>query len=282
MKRPIVLIMVAVLAVAGLGVYAWSGFGGSREYGLAEFNVQKLTCGSCVKNIQNALADVRGVGNVEVSVTSGRAKVEFDESSTDAETISGKIASAGYPAQVSRTFSADDYRALRENASRLAKNYVAKIDDRLISRDDFEKACAARRSPNATAAMEQGVRKAVWQETLQRELLLLAAEKNSIVVQDGEVALEIDKMRGGMQNFDAMIVKRFGSMENFAARVKEDMIINRNIEEHVLQGETDPKLRQFKLNNWYAELSAKTPVEIFDPALNAAAAGGGCGGSCCG
>ncbi|BCR05509.1 hypothetical protein DESUT3_25780 [Desulfuromonas versatilis] len=281
MKMRVVLSLVVVVALVAIGAFAWSGFSDGGEYGLAEYKVQKMTCGSCAKNIQNALAGVEGVGSVDVNVTSGRAKVEYAAASIDTEAIAARISEAGYPAELSRNLSAADYRALREDASRLAKDYVAKIGDRLVSRADFEKRLAERRSPKATADMEPGLRRGVWQEMLQRELLLLAAEQNRVVVQDGEVAAEIEKMRAGMPNFDAMIQARFGGEEEFAARVKEDLIINRNIEDHVVAGETDPAARQVKLNSWFKNLSSTTSVEVYDPALKAAA-GGGCGGSCCG
>jgi hypothetical protein len=62
------------------------------------------------------------------------------------------------------------------------------------------------------------------------------------------------------------------------------MIIQRNIDEHVLQGESDQALVRLKLDRWFRDLTATVPVVIFDPALKAAVEGGGkgCGGSCCG
>jgi hypothetical protein len=62
------------------------------------------------------------------------------------------------------------------------------------------------------------------------------------------------------------------------------MIIRRNIDEHVLQGESDEILARQKIDLWFRELAAAVPVVLFDPALKAAVAGGGkgCGGKCCG
>jgi hypothetical protein len=66
--------------------------------------------------------------------------------------------------------------------------------------------------------------------------------------------------------------------------LKEELIINRNIEDFVLKGENDSTLRQVRLEQWFRNLVEATPVVLLDPALKAAVegGGGGCGGACCG
>lgn len=281
MKVRLLIALIVGVALVAAGGYAWTA-SRPEALALAEFSVQNLSCGSCVQNIQGALAEVKGVEKVEVSVTSGRARVEYAPSRIDPARIAERIAVAGYPASLSRDLSVADYQALREDTARLADRFIGRIGEKLVSRDDFSAALSRRES--AAAAPGQGLLKSVWDEILQRELLLAAAEKNAVVVQEGEVDLELQKMRTANGDFDAVVQTRFGSIDEFRRQLKQDMIIQRNIDEHVLQGEKDQTQARLKLTGWYRDLASAVPVVIFDPALKAVVDGGGkgCGGGCCG
>jgi copper chaperone CopZ len=281
MKFRLLIALLVVFVLAALGGLAWTA-PRTGEFALAEYSVQNLSCGSCVRNIQNALGGTKGVGEVEVSVTSGRAQVEYAPSAVNAGTIARRITEAGYPATLSRDFSVADYRAFREDASRLSDRFVGRIGERLISREEFSEALSRRESE--AAAPQKGLLKTIWNEILQREILLADAGKNGVVVQEGEVDLRLREMRRANGNFEAAVQARYGKEENFRRWLKEEMIIQRNIDEHVLRGESDENLRRLKLERWFGALAASIPISIFDPALKAAveAAGKGCGGSCCG
>ena len=274
------ILMVVIAASAATGM---AFLGGTEDRALAEFSVANMTCGSCVRNIETALAGVSGVDEVEVSVATGRSRVSFDPNRIGAEKIAEKITAAGYPAQVGYVLSTEEYRAAREEESRLADKFVARIGERLIPREDFQAAAEVQRSRSGAPARDQDVLRATWQALVQREILLTAAEKNGIVVQNGEVQAEIEKMRGGMKGFDQLIAKRYGSVNAFAEKLKTDLTTRRLIEESVLSGKEAPDERNRKVQAWYAQLAAGTEIRILDQQLKAAMAssGGGCGGSCC-
>jgi copper chaperone CopZ len=252
---------------------------------MTELQIDKMTCGSCVKNIRSALSDVDGIDQVDVSVTAGSGQVFYDPQKIDAAQIARLVSAAGYPAQVRQDLSPTEYHQLQTETEQLHAAYVARIGSRLLSRQDFDQLVAWRASnmqgaPAATA----GLRSSVWNELKQREILLAAAEENQVVVQDGEVEFEIEKMKADNQNFAASVQARFGSYENFFKQMKANMIINRNIEQHVLADVSDERQRQLRFSQWYAEQQRTTRVVIFDPTLKKieTAAGAGCGGSCCG
>jgi len=283
------LILAGTIVVGALSAFAILERGGvkSSEAALAVFNVENLSCSSCVRNIQQALGKVDGVGQVEVSVTAGRSEVEFDQRRIDAEEIAQTITAAGYPAQVRETLSAEDYRALKTENGRLGKVYIARIGERLLPRQEFDQVfnqrLAQATQPLAVEARDD-LRLQVWKDLLSRELLLGAAEAQQVVVQDGEVDQEIAKIKAGHAGIDALIEKRFGSQAAFARQIKNDLIIRRHLEQNVAdQGLPEPA-RQQALEKWYRQLVDRTRVVIFDPALKAAATSGGagCGGSCCG
>jgi len=270
------LLLVALI----VGGWAWTA-SGPGEFALAEYSVRNLSCGSCVQNIRTALEGSRGVGQIEVSVTSGRARVEYLPSLASAGSIAGWITAAGYPASLIRDLSVDDYRLLREDSARLGDRFVARIGERLIGRPEF--ADVLSRYEEAAAKPTGGLLQAVWEDILRRELLLGAAEKNGVVVQEGEVDLRWRNMRRENAGLEATVQASFGGEDAFLRRLKEDMIIQRNIEEHVLKGESNEGRRRQKLQSWHDGLAASVPVVIFDPALKAAVegGGGGCGGNCC-
>lgn len=278
---------ILVLAAIGIAIWVWPSRGvASADAALAVFNIENLSCGSCVRNIQNALEDVDGVGKVDVSVTSGRGEIEFDQRRIDAAQIAGKITAAGYPAKVRESLSAADYQALKAENSKLASVYIARIGNRLLPRDEFEQAVRQRLatvSQPLSAATRSRVRLQIWKELQQRELMLNAAEAKQVVVQDGEVELQLQKIKAGHAGFDQQAQKQFGSIGTLTRQLKNNLIIRRFLDQNVAASDLPEPQRQLALQQWYRQLVDATPVVIFDPALKAAtgAGGPGCGGSCC-
>jgi len=281
----IVFVLAAGLALAAWG---WSTRSlNSAEASLAVFNVDNLTCGSCVSNVQQALNGLDGVGAVEVSVTAGRSQVEYDRQRVEAETIARTISAAGYPATIRETLTAAEYQSLKAEEGRLAERYVARIGKRLLPREEFEAILKQRQAglPQSLAPQSLSqLRLQLWNDLLQRELLLNSAESSNVVVRDEEVALEIEKLKSGHADFEQLIAVRFGGIESFTRQIKNDMIIRRHLEQNVVGDDLPQPRRQQHLENWYRQLVETTSVVIFDPALKAASSGSGsgCGGSCCG
>ena len=289
MKKRFLFLLSAGLLLCAVLTAAWllvpGGVDQSRA-ALAEYDLQKMTCGSCVANIENALADVRGVGDVQVDLTRETGRVQFDPAVTDAEAIARTISAAGYPATLRTQMSAEELAAMRNEESRLAQKYMAKIGDRYVTRLEFEERIDqaidqdAAGSPQAVSAAWRQI----WNEMLQRELLLAAAAENDVLVQPGEVDARLRQITDRHPGLEDRIIAEYGSRENFRKRLREDMIIQRNLDEHVVAGVSAPGKRQSLLQSWYADLNRSTEVKIFDPRLKAlsTAATGGCGGSCCG
>jgi len=279
LKFYVTLGIVVSALVAGAGLFVTSG-GDSANLALAEYQIEKLTCGSCVSNIETALSGLDGVGSVEVNLTSNRGRVTYDPSEIDSDTIATAITAAGYPARVRLQLDSQEYGALQQEQAQLGQKYLARIGDRLLARNDFEQIVQQRAGDAASPDQKNQLWQAVWKEVLQRELLLSAAEKNQIIIQDGEVEAKLDELRQGHQGLEQLVVERYGSLDSFRTRLREDMIINRNIEDHVYAGVDDPREQQGKLQAWYADLQKETEVIIFDPQLKSVGQGsGGC--ACC-
>ena len=190
------LTLLAVVAILAVVAMSWPTTRDvdAADASLAVYNVDKMTCGTCIRKVQNALTGVNGVGKVEVSVTAGRSNVEYDAARVDPVTIAAVITAAGYPATLRESLSTDEYRALKAEDERLANRYVARVGERLLPRAEFQSILNQRMGTMPQSPTPESLnllRQQVWSELLQRELLLNAAEQNEVVVQEFEVAAEI-------------------------------------------------------------------------------------------
>jgi copper chaperone CopZ len=275
----------ALVALAVAFLFYTSG-SSSANAALAEYQIEKLTCGSCVSNIEKALSSIDGIGSVEINLTSNRGRVTYDPSEIDSRVIEETISAAGYPASLRLELDANEYAALQQEQTLMGQEYLAKIGNRLLARSDFEQIVQQRANGASATDQNDKVWQAVWKEVLQRELLLAAAEENQIIIQEGEVDLRLDELRQEHKGLDQIVTERYGSIASFRERLREDMIINRNIDDHVYAGAKSPGAKQAKFQGWYSELQKNTEVVIFDKRLKAASqSGGGCGsggGGCCG
>ncbi len=285
MKKSLKLFLSIGFLLVALTLAAWLWYPSGpvlANAALAEFQIEKLSCGSCVNNIQSALSRLGGVGEVEVSLTSNRGRVFYDPQKVDSQKIAEAITAAGYPASLRLELDPQEYQAMQQEEEKLGQAYMAKIGDRLFARADFETLLQQRSVGAVPRGQEDRLWQSVWQEVLQRELLLTAAEKNQVVVQPYEIEEKLEELQKGHEGLEGLVVKRYGSMDAFKNRLREDMVIKRTIEDHVYDGTTDPRERQDKLQAWYADLQRDTDVIIYDKKLKAATqGGGGCGSGCC-
>jgi len=58
--------------------------------------VQGMTCGGCVKSVENVLRAVSGVQQVQVSLENANARIDYDAQKTDAAMFKDAIEDAGY------------------------------------------------------------------------------------------------------------------------------------------------------------------------------------------
>lgn len=68
----------------------------------AEFQLESLTCPSCVKKIESMLSKTEGVASAKVLFNSSKVKTEFDESQISADKLEEKIVGLGYPVLTSK------------------------------------------------------------------------------------------------------------------------------------------------------------------------------------
>ena len=59
-------------------------------------NVEGMSCGHCVKAIENSVTAISGVDNVQVQLDSGTVNVEFNKDAVEVEQITNAIEVQGY------------------------------------------------------------------------------------------------------------------------------------------------------------------------------------------
>ena len=62
----------------------------------AEFQLEALTCPSCIKKIEGALAKTKGIKDSRVLFNSSKVKLSFDETEVKAEEIQQRIEKLGF------------------------------------------------------------------------------------------------------------------------------------------------------------------------------------------
>lgn len=63
----------------------------------AIFQLEPLTCPSCVKKIEGAFAKTEGVTSAKVLFNLGRVKAEFDSSVVEAKQLENTLEKLGFP-----------------------------------------------------------------------------------------------------------------------------------------------------------------------------------------
>lgn len=58
--------------------------------------VQGMTCGGCVKSVENSLSALSGVEKVKVQLETGNVDIEFNDSQIDIKQITDTIEDKGY------------------------------------------------------------------------------------------------------------------------------------------------------------------------------------------
>ena len=90
----------------------------------AVFNIEGMSCASCVGRVDRALAAVPGVMEVKVNLASEAARVTWLEGATDIAALQRAAAEAGYPATIADATATPDRTARKEEEARVLRGRV--------------------------------------------------------------------------------------------------------------------------------------------------------------
>ena len=66
----------------------------------ASISIKGMTCGGCVKSVENKVRKLEGVESISVDLKAGRATVAFESDRVSAAKIAAAIVDAGFEATV--------------------------------------------------------------------------------------------------------------------------------------------------------------------------------------
>ena len=261
MKKTYLAILIIAVAVSGLALLNGTT-ARSADLASVELSVSRMTCGSCVETIRQAVLSLDGPAEIVTDVRSARSYVTYDPQRVAPDKIATTITGSGYPATI--LFVRDASGNLLSGVD--LDKVVGRVGSRMIERGAFNKSFER----TMQAVEEQGrpvplgvVFQSAWSSLVQNELLLNAAIQNGLTVDEAEID-------SGMTD-----------------AVTREEVRNRLLIKRFLQTQfPDREPNGIALSNLLKGLQANTAIDIFDPNLkrNLSSRNGnsGCGGSCCG
>jgi len=122
------------------------------------FQIEGMTCASCVGRVEKALASAPGVTSASVNLATESAQVSFDDS-TDAPTLSKVLTEAGYPA-ISKELTL-------EIEGMTCASCVGRVEKALASAPGVESVILPPKAPPSAISAVQ-FQPLIWQPSLQR------------------------------------------------------------------------------------------------------------------
>lgn len=248
--------LLLLLALSGGGYAAYRVVAG--DVVASRFTVDKMNCPACVVTVKEVTGKIPGVIGTKVSLAAKDVTVELREKQTSTDQILGAIAGAGYPARLDGLF--------RHDGTGIGEVVVATVNGKPVLAKDlelqFDPTAQTEKTPDQAAA---------FFTTVGKEILLQAADKETVVVQPFEIEQaveEIARSRGMSKNdLVAWINTAYGSPEKYNQIVGQRLGIRRFLDDYALNGVTDPGEKSRKTTELVGKLFSDANVQIVDPNL---------------
>jgi copper chaperone len=252
----------AITAVVVLLVVSAGGYGAYRlltgEVVASRFTVTKMNCPACVITVREVTEKIPGVIGTDVSLAAQNVIVRYRSKQTGPEQIKEAIAGAGYPIKLDAVFKPGG--AGNDDA------ILAVVNSRPVFRKDME--ISRRLSKEGT---DQDDVASAFFSVVGKEILLQAADRETVVVQPYEIEAHVEALRkkqGLSENeLNEQLKESYGSVEKFHQVLAQRIGIHKLLADHVLDGVKDPKERERKTLAWVGTLFKDADVKILDPAF---------------
>lgn len=250
----------AIAAVVVLLVLSAGGYGAYRlltgEVAASRFTVTKMNCPACVITVREVTEKIPGVIGTDVSLAAQDVTVRYRSKQTGPEEIKEAIAGAGYPIKLDAIF--------KPGGTGADDAVIAVVNNRPVFRKDME--ISRRLSKEGT---DQGDAASAFFSIVGKEILLQAADRQTVVVQPYEIEAEAEALRKkqGLPESEQnkQVKERYGSVEKFHQVLAQRIGIRKLLEDHVVDGIKDRKERERKTLEWVGALFKDADVKILDP-----------------
>jgi copper chaperone CopZ len=267
----------------------------------AVLEVQGMSCSGCIYTIKTGLADIDGISDVLVDVSSGRVEVFYDSTRVaDPQKIASAITAVGYPATLKQTMTKDEVAKESNLYASRSQLYIAAVGDWEISRKEFnsELSHARKRYEKAYGAsvftgdqgtilmqrLQSQIASSLISEGIQMQEIRRAGFKLPVKT----VALEFEEYlsRKDMtrQEFEKVLEDSGYDYQYFYQKFENRLTIDHYLNDKVLSGLSNDLDKRQHYSDWYNNASLLAKVVYYDKNLenivkNSSAAGG-CGNSC--
>ena len=276
-----------------------ASFNGDR-WSKAVLSVSGMSCSGCIATIKGSLADMQGIQDILVNLSSGKAEIYFDNKVIrDVAPMASAITASGYPAQVLRVYSPDEVKRERDLAASKSAYYIATVGGWDIARADFDNELKFAKRRYAITYGE-----ALFKSAQGRALLdNLKAQIASQLVNEAILMQEITKAKFTVapervdKELEALVQEHGKNLEEFKKSLEEigynfdyfkkkleiKVLISAYLDERILVNASNQFERQNQFNTWFTNARGLAEVIYYDKDLEglirAQAASSGCSSS---
>lgn len=255
-RKALIILCVGVL-IAAVGYSAYRLVLG--EVIASRFTVLNMNCPACTVTLDEIATRLPGVVDTRVSLAGQEVVVKYHANKINPETIRDAMTRAGYPAISDGSFKPDVNKGIAEPV-------IATINGKPL----FEKDLKTPLHLPGVVPQEPSLASAFF-SAVGKELILQAADLQLVVVQPAEINEEVMKViretNQSPEAFWATMSTHFGSKEKYLQVVAQRIGIRRFLNEHVLQGITNPTEKSRRTLEWIGDLFKKADVQILDPGM---------------
>lgn len=265
-------------------------------------NTQGLSCSSCVEDITGALADVNGVGDVNVNLQTNEVTVFYDPGVVkDVNVIPSTVTNIGYTSRIINNLDKEDIAEQQREKQTQSRFYVAAVGSYKIPRSDFSHELKALQfqykkqygddvftTPQGEQLL-QNLKLQALNGLVDDAVLMGAVEKAEFTVSDDILAAGFQEMiTANNLSSEAELKERVEGAgydyEYFRKKAGKSVLIKEFIKGTVFKPENTDYQNDQEFYNWYQNVKTLSPVTYYDEEIediinsqNAAGGGGCCG-----
>ncbi len=264
-------------------------------------DVQGMSCSGCIYTIKSGLADIDGIDDVLVDLTSGRVEVFYDSTRvTDLDKVASAISAVGYPATLKQTMTGEEIEKENSIYAARSKLYIAAVGEWEISRKDFNNELsharnrykkvygndvfAGGRGDTLLQRLQSQIASNLISEGIQMQEIGKAGFKLPRPTVEQEFSKYLEKRNMSRAQFKQALQDADYDYDYFLKKFENRLTIDRYVNEEVLSGLTNDLEKRQQYSNWYNNAQLLAKVVYYDRDLEKivknSSAGSGCGSSC--
>ena len=260
-----------------------------------------MSCSGCINEIKGSLAEIEGVENVLVDLSSGKVEVYYDaEKLKDVDDLAPAITAVGYPATLKQTLTKEEVAKQNNYLAKRSELYIAAVGDWEISRNDFDMELAHAKSryekiygdnvfdSRKGKALLRNLQSQVVSRLINEGIQMQEVRKSGYKLPPGafKTAFKDFLKEKGMKERDFKAALKSANYDEayFMKKFENRITINEYVEENVFTPAANEAEKRQQFISWYNNARLLADVVFYDKTLEAAvrstSRGSSCGSNC--